>query len=294
MSRFGGHETFAVREGWLPKSLAELKRDKDMFKDTLACDRLGVGRNMAKSIHHWLQVAGLVVKGGRNDPLEISDIGKLIMKKDPYFLRIGTWWAIHINIVTRGTDAVAWNWFFNRSYPVPFDRLSCSSDMLRQLTIEGQRLPSRTSLNNDIHCLLSSYAVSVPPTNRDPEEALDSPFQALGLVTHLRETDTYHANRKRKKIPPAIVGYALAMSIPITGKEKHITKSLSQVFALQNGPGKTLVLDQESLLDTLQEAEDRLGSEALHVELSGGERTLRFKGLKPIEWLKEYYKEVTK
>ena len=292
MSRFGGHETFAVREGWFTKSLEALKADKDLFKDPLACDRLGVGRNMAKSIRHWLQVAELVNKGNRKVPLEISEVGKLIMRKDRYFLRAGTWWAIHINIVTCDTDAVAWKWFFNRAYTFPFDRMSCSSDMLRQLTIEGKKPPSRTTLNNDISCLLSSYAVSIPPANRNPEEAIDSPLQALGLVTHLRETDTYLANRKRKKIPPAIVGYAFAKSIPSTNNDKHITKPLSQIFALQNGPSKMLVLDHEALLDTLQEAETGLGADFIHVELSGDERTVRFKNLMPIKWLTKYYEDV--
>ena len=294
MSRFGGHETFSVREGWLSKALTLLKIEKDLFKDAHACDRLGVGRNMAKSIRHWLQVAGLIENASRNEPLEITRVGKLIMRKDPYFLRLGTWWALHINIATRGTDAVAWHWFFNRSYPDRFDRFRFASDLIRQLTIEGRRLPAAKTLNNDVNCLLSSYAVQVPSTYKDPEEGHDCPFQSLGLMIHLRETDTYLTNRRNKQIPSAIVGYAFSVSTQDATGSKHITKPLVQVYSSQDGPGKTLVLDQESFSKVLQQAEDDLGADVFHVELSGGERTVRFIRQRPDQWLECYYKQAAR
>jgi hypothetical protein len=52
--RFGGHETFAIREGWLHKGLRLLADEPHLLADDHAADWLGVGRNMAKSIRHWL------------------------------------------------------------------------------------------------------------------------------------------------------------------------------------------------------------------------------------------------
>ena len=290
MSRFGGHETFAVRENWFPKAMVLLKDEPELFADDLACDRLGVGRNMAKSIHHWLQIAGLVEKGSRKEPLEITEVGKVILRHDRYFIRPGTWWALHINIATRETDAVAWHWFFNRAYTDRFDRFRCSTDLLRKLTLEGQRQPTTKTLNNDINCLLSSYAVQIPPTNRDPEEGQDCPFQSLGLMTHLRETDTFLANRKKKQIPSAIVGYAFSASVADSASSSHVSKPLSQIYALPNGPAKTLVLEPDAFNSTLQAVEEELGPKLFHVELSGGERTVRFKRQEPYKWLEQYYK----
>lgn len=85
MSRFGGHETFCVREGWLPKALGLLKSKTDLFKNPLACDHLGVGRNMAKSIDHWLRATCLVKKESRDSNPTITDLGKLILKKTHIF-----------------------------------------------------------------------------------------------------------------------------------------------------------------------------------------------------------------
>ena len=292
--RFGGHESFPLREGWLSKALTLLGEDPELFSDDLSCDRIGVGRNMAKSIQHWLRVSGLVVKGGRSEPISISKIGQLIMRKDPYFLRIGTWWALHINIAYRGTDAVAWHWFFNRFHDNRFDRMRCSSELLRLLRIQGQRLPSPRTLSGDINCLLSSYAAPVPPADLDPEEGHDCPFRSLGLVTHLRETDIYQVNRKTKDIPSAIVGYALAVSSSSSTSRKYITQPLDQTCAAQGSPGKTLALNSEVCVETIQQAEEDLGSDHFHVEMSGGERTVRYLDQTPDKWLRQYYRSASR
>jgi hypothetical protein len=50
--RFGGHETFAIREGWLHKGLMLLANHPARVDDNHVADWLGVGRNMGKSIKH--------------------------------------------------------------------------------------------------------------------------------------------------------------------------------------------------------------------------------------------------
>ena len=50
--RFGGHQTFAIREGWLYKGLRLAIEDPDRLGEPDLADWMGVGKNMAKSIHH--------------------------------------------------------------------------------------------------------------------------------------------------------------------------------------------------------------------------------------------------
>ena len=61
--RFGGHQTFFIREGWLHKGLKLLKEDEDrdekLLTHELSADYLGVGKNMAMAIRHWLVATGL-------------------------------------------------------------------------------------------------------------------------------------------------------------------------------------------------------------------------------------------
>ena len=48
--RFGGHETFPIREGWLNKGLRLLVEDPIKMTDEYYADWLGVGRKDRKSV----------------------------------------------------------------------------------------------------------------------------------------------------------------------------------------------------------------------------------------------------
>ena len=47
-----GHETFALREGWLNKGLAKVDANPKVFSENYGADALGVGSNMAKAIRY--------------------------------------------------------------------------------------------------------------------------------------------------------------------------------------------------------------------------------------------------
>jgi hypothetical protein len=115
--RFGGHETFPIREGWLNKGLRLLFKEPDKMTDAYFADWLGVGRNMGKAIKHWLVATGLAKTVGsraiKKSSFECTAVGKLIYAQDPHFLELGTWWALHINLVNNPDYAYSWNWFFN-------------------------------------------------------------------------------------------------------------------------------------------------------------------------------------
>ena len=101
--RFGGHQTFAIRDGWLFKGLRLVVEDPARLGDPDLADWLGVGKNMAKAIHHWLLATGLaekdVTQGSRTRILRPTDLGKQVWKRDRYFLLPGTWWAIHVRLI---------------------------------------------------------------------------------------------------------------------------------------------------------------------------------------------------
>ena len=62
--RFSGHETFALRYGWLNKSYNSLDY-KEKNEENLVVD-LGVGKNMVNSIKYWTEISGL-------QPLKVND-----------------------------------------------------------------------------------------------------------------------------------------------------------------------------------------------------------------------------
>lgn len=93
--KFSGHETFPVREGWLHKGMKLLSEEPEQFLNEEVADLLGVGRNMAKAIRHWLLVTGLASATGnelrgRASLLHLTELGQLVWAHDPYFLQEGT------------------------------------------------------------------------------------------------------------------------------------------------------------------------------------------------------------
>ena len=77
--RFSGHETFHCKEQWLTKGVQLFDyKEVDAFNDDIfAIKELGVGKNMVKSIHHWLKAFGWIDSEG-----EITSIARKIIEKD--------------------------------------------------------------------------------------------------------------------------------------------------------------------------------------------------------------------
>lgn len=289
---FGGHEKFAVREDWLPKGLMLLNDSPDAFNNHLfVSDELGIGRNMVKSTQFWMIATGLTEKHNRSAPPEITSLGKTILEHDEYFLDVATWWALHLNLVCTQDRVIAWNWFFNHFSADRFDQLRCSQAFQYYVSHACGRTAAPTTLKNDITCLLSSYATLVPPQNSDPEDRNECPLRALELVTRHCETGTYRINRSRKSIPYEILGYSLSAMLQNEANSDYHQIKFSDALSKPNGPGRTLVLDSDSLIDILGRAEAELGTKLIHLDNSGGERMIRIKGLGSDDWLKRHYRK---
>ena len=75
---FSGHETFALRYGWLEKSFqATVSNSENPFilEDSIA--QFGVGRNMVSAIKHWAVATGFLVNS--ENQLEVSDYARSLM-----------------------------------------------------------------------------------------------------------------------------------------------------------------------------------------------------------------------
>ncbi|WP_169054763.1 DUF4007 family protein [Azospirillum sp. TSA2s] len=289
--RFGGHESFPVRETWLSKGLILLHEDPSAFEDSLIADRLGVGANMAKSIRHWLRLTRLADGAGKGG-LTLTELGKLVLAYDRAMLLPATWWALHVNVCSQNGEAIAWHWLFSRfQNDHRFDRVQCVEALTKQVASEGQRMPSPRTVVDDISCLLASYARPLPPPPDDPEDATDCPFRQLGLLVHYRESDTYRFTRGPKAIPPEILCYALAAAF----REERATVAeidvpVREALARPGGPGRVLALSAEAFAEALSDAERLLGPKRLRSEMVGGDRVIRLAPLTTIEWLIEHYR----
>lgn len=289
--KFSGHETFHIREGWLHKGLKLLRDDPIKFHEPYMHDWLGVGSNMGKSVQHWLVATGLaectIENSGNIKP---SELGRIILEKDPYFLSPFTWWVLHINLVNGIDYSTSWHWFFNYFLQAQFKKEHCVHQLIRHFSISGNKIPSIKTIERDMGCLLSSYARTIPEENNDPEESYDCPFRELGLLTYFKDTNTYHLNRNKKYIPGMALGYCLTLLTGATDNE-ICEVSISNAAAEINGPGKCFGLPPDEIFDlveTILRSKHKCGISLVSL---AGKRIIQFPNYKPNEWVEKYFKE---
>jgi len=298
--RFGGHETFAIREGWLHKGIRLLVENPEQLIDENAGDWLGVGRNMAKSIRHWLVATGLAQpchehKVSNKSVLTTTDFGDLVWKHDPYFTESGTWWALHINLVNCSDHALTWTWFFNSFNFDRFDRSVCLEGLKRHFELSKQRMPSSRTLERDVACLLASYARVIPSPDDDPEEGNDCPLRELGLISFFKTSGYYQTHHGRKAIPAEIFAYALSAAFRDAADGKGTTDiTLLDAARAAGGPGRAFLLSTESLFEVATQAESTLTDGGIEIVGLAGNRAIRVANRPQLTWLQQYYRDVEK
>jgi hypothetical protein len=307
--RYGGHQTFTIREGWLHKGMqflmSESEEDRNKLVDDYAADYLGVGRNMAKSINHWLIATGLAVKKtepGKNGKLKDTkylipnpnEFPDAIWKKDPYFLDAGTWWMIHINMVNSYNDAATWGWFFNNFHLDRFQKQVCLQSLIRYESLQSGRNPSETTLDRDLSCFLNSYSKEIPSKKKDPEDEIESPLVELNLMNYYRSSGYFQVQRDKKNINMYLFLYALQKSMEfqgITYKQDYIELPFFDLVKLENGPGRVFALSNEGLFELLLEYEKESQAKIIRLIGLAGDRLVKFPNKTSIHWAHEYYKE---
>ena len=199
-----GHEKFALREGWVNKALMLLPDNADAFTRKDATDLFGIGSNMVKSLRYWMKAFGLTNVQGT----ELSDVGKLIAKYDPYLENMFSLWIMHSHIAKNKEDATTWFMFFNRCDANDMDKNEIESILLREVRkyAAGSSF-SEKSLSNDIDVLLNMYSKSKDKV--DPEDKSVSPFTQLEM---LKKMDGKYMKKHPSKalFPEEVVLYELA------------------------------------------------------------------------------------
>ena len=188
MTRFSGHETFACRYAWLPKAYRELATDPNVFADENdAMVRLGVGKNMVRSIRFWVEVMGVAEPTvGRS--FELTPFGRAVLAEDgfdPYLEDVRTLWLLHWNVATNRDPLFAWQFLL---FNWPFGELT-RSEALAALRREARRLSashSDVTLGIHLDVFLHTY-VAARAARGVAEQALDSPLAELELLHQVGE-----------------------------------------------------------------------------------------------------------
>jgi hypothetical protein len=295
--RFGGHETFTVREGWLSKGIRLVASDSAKLADEFASDYLGVGRNMAKSIRHWLVATGLAIPmkaGGRKIlGYELTELGKVVHDNDPYFVHEGTWWALHTKLVNTPEHALTWHWFFNHFNMARFEKAVAVENLRNFMHFRNERPTTPRTLERDVGCMLASYAKSIPKERKDPEDTSDSPFTELGLLRYYKESGAYALDRDFRPIAPELLCFALTAWLTKEEiRESPLSVPLLDAAREPFSPGRVFALTNEALFELAQQADGVLPDEQFRIVGLAGERRIQLTALPVAVWLEDYYKRL--
>ena len=260
---FAKHETFHIREGWLFKGMNAIKEAErnnalpTIFLDRDAPERLGMGRNMVRSLRFWMLATGLAeeVIEERKTVQRLTPFGERVWHSDRYLENDGTWWLIHYQLATSREQATTWYWFFNHFAPGTFEIEACREALENWvITTEAERRVASSSLKKDIDCFLRTYTTS--KSSKTPEDLIESPLSRLGLLQKVIDgaQKLYRLERlrlERHALPPLILLYVL-----VDRQEKSRTSrqvGLNQVLREPCNAGRVFNLTTTMLVELLAE-----------------------------------------
>lgn len=275
--RLQGHEKFALREGWINKAFIILPDNPDAFSRKDAPDLFGIGSNMVKSLRYWMRVFGLT----NNNGTELSEMGKLLAKYDPYLEKTFSLWVMHSSIAKNLGDATTWFMFFNRCDGGELEKSEIETILFREVKKYAAGATfSEKSLNNDIDVLLNMYSKN--KENVDPEDKSISPFSQLALIKKI-DGRYVKCHPNKSLFSEAVVLYEI--SLGLMGKNSI---SIEELLFGEKGLAKVYNLTNVMANDYF----DKLDAAGyIRVDRTAGlDMIYPVKELNPLEIVENYYK----
>ena len=251
--RFSGHDTFHCKEQWLLKGvqLIDNEGSVDFFKKNDAIPILGVGKNMVRSINHWLKSFGLI-----NNENEISKLSKLLFleeKLDSYLENEGTLWLLHYNLCKTNYSSIyklIFSTYFSDKATLDFTEHQIINFINRQLLSRHQKLVAGKTLNSDYKVFIRTY---IPPSKNEKtiEDDFSAPLISLNLISDTGRKNSlnqpvYRVNKDiQQSISAEVFAYCLIdeFSLESSVSYEKIKQSIGNYFCLSN-EGLDLIIDK--------------------------------------------------
>ncbi|RIH90243.1 hypothetical protein Mterra_00618 [Calidithermus terrae] len=247
---FSGHETFRFRYPWLPKAVQGVLDDPDLFSREDAMVKLGVGKNMVRSMRHWCLALGLM---DRHSSDGLTELGKRLFSSDgwdPFLEDTGTLWLLHWQLVASPERASTWHYAFTRWAPETFTREQLSAWLAEVAERAGDRT-SRETIKRDVDVFVQTYVPSEPSLTVALEETFDCPMVELGLIREL-DKKTYAFTRGRQPtLPDEVFVYALLRYWTVAAPERQ-TLDIGRIAHGPGSPGAAFKLTPNALVERFE------------------------------------------
>ena len=294
---FSGHETFPFRYTWLKKGVDAVKEKPTIFTDDDATITLGVGKNMVRSIQHWCQVSRLI----ENDAMELNnrrqfvptDFGQCIFADggfDPYLEDAATLWLIHWQLTTNANRATTWFWAFSVFNQNEFGKDTFTSELINWAERNTRNRISENSIKRDIDCFLRTYVPSRLTKTTIMEDTFDCPLVELNLISDSSDSNTYRLHRGPKPSLPIEIFAAALSKFWDARFSGNNTLTLANIAYSEKSPGRTFLLDEDTLVEYLDRLENLTDGALRYDETAGVKQVHRNKKIAPMELFNQYYR----
>jgi len=259
---FGGHEKFVFRQSWLKKGVDAIAEDGLIFTRDEALVKLGVGKNMVRSIRHWCLATGMIEEtesSGLARPLRISQLGIRLLGEngwDPYLEDMGTLWLLHWQLVSNYVRGLVWTLTFSVYLAEEFTK----RDLVKFISGQFERLKVRTTegtINREVDCCLLTYVPSQYKQTSNLEETLNCPLNELGLVRFTPEENVYRfIVGPKPTLPVNIFSYGLLNYLRRFLRNRR-TVAVDEIVYPVGSPGQVFKLDENSVVEYLESLENQ-------------------------------------
>lgn len=264
---FARHETFHPRFGWLKKGFDRASIDSEIFLREDAPVRLGVGKNMVRSIRYWCSAFKLL----KDD--QPTKFGQQLLGQggwDRYLEDPASLWLLHWKLLEPPNLATAWNFTFNYFRQVEFTNEDLFYQLCEYRDREAPRI-SDSSLKKDASCVLRMYVVQ-PSKSQVSEDSLDCPFTELGLIHTAGDSREYvFCVGQKPNLVPEIIVYACLRHHARTASAAKTIPVGNLLYDL-GSPGLVFKLTESAICDAIE----TVGRRCKQISLSDAAGKLQF------------------
>lgn len=231
---FARHETFHPRLGWFRKAfLAASKDNGGFFLAEDAPIRLGVGKNMVRSIRFWGTAARLITDVVHPESARMSytmptNFGVRLLGPDgldPQMEDPATWWWIHWMLLAPRSALPVWWILLNEMKAVEFDDALSERVCVEAIEASPWDVPNLSSIHKDVTAFIRTYSHGVSGRGRFDDQ-FGSPLRDLRLVT------------------PSTAGYRLATGIPRNLPAEIVVAAIMDFIAMTSSSASTALLSR--------------------------------------------------
>lgn len=264
--RFSGHESFVCRYPWLPKGYREIVNNPGLFADEdNAMVKLGVGKNMVRSIKFWLQAFGIAENVARTQEMMPTLFGKCLLREnglDPFLESNKTLWLLHWKISSIVDEPLfAWHFLLNQWSEPTFSK----TQIVREFSMESNRMErplSDFTKEQHFDIFLHSYLAGRGKRQNDVlEDTLDCPLAELSLITNAGER-MLGESAKKEPIYEFNQGAKTDITEPMfiyclydfwqTQRQQENTLSFREISAIHGSIGQIFKLTEPDIRNRLE------------------------------------------